>query len=93
MPFVGAIVTEVSLADSTIEIDPPDGLLDLGLDRAVRIDVVTIFPDYLDPLRQSLPGKAIETGIIDWRCTTCAGGPMTCTARSTTRHTAAAPAW
>jgi tRNA (guanine37-N1)-methyltransferase len=31
----------------------------------VRIDVVTIFPDYLDPLRQSLPGKAIEAGIVE----------------------------
>jgi tRNA (guanine37-N1)-methyltransferase len=30
----------------------------------VRIDVVTIFPEYLEPLRQSLPGKAIETGIV-----------------------------
>jgi tRNA (guanine37-N1)-methyltransferase len=27
--------------------------------------VVTIFPDYLDALRQSLPGKAIEAGILD----------------------------
>jgi tRNA (guanine37-N1)-methyltransferase len=31
----------------------------------VRIDVITIFPDYLDPLRQSLPGRAIEAGIVD----------------------------
>lgn len=31
----------------------------------MRIDVVTIFPDYLDPLRQSLPGKAIAAGIAD----------------------------
>ncbi|HEY6576436.1 MAG TPA: tRNA (guanosine(37)-N1)-methyltransferase TrmD [Mycobacterium sp.] len=31
----------------------------------MRIDVVTIFPDYLDPLRQSLPGKAIEKGIVE----------------------------
>jgi len=31
----------------------------------VRIDVITIFPQYLDPLRQSLVGKAIETGIVD----------------------------
>jgi tRNA (guanine37-N1)-methyltransferase len=31
----------------------------------VKIDVVTIFPDYLDPLRQSLPGKAIDAGIVD----------------------------
>jgi tRNA (guanine37-N1)-methyltransferase len=33
----------------------------------VLIDVLTIFPDYLDPLRQSLPGKAIEAGIVDLR--------------------------
>lgn len=33
----------------------------------MRIDVVTIFPDYLAPLRQSLPGKAIATGIVDLR--------------------------
>jgi tRNA (guanine37-N1)-methyltransferase len=31
----------------------------------MRIDVVTIFPDYLEPLRQSLPGKAIDAGIIE----------------------------
>lgn len=31
----------------------------------MRIDVVTIFPDYLGPLRQALPGKAIEAGIYD----------------------------
>jgi 16S rRNA processing protein RimM len=30
VPFVGAIVTSVSLAEGTIEIDPPEGLLDLG---------------------------------------------------------------
>jgi tRNA (guanine37-N1)-methyltransferase len=30
----------------------------------MRIDVITIFPGYLDPLRQSLPGKAIEAGIV-----------------------------
>jgi 16S rRNA processing protein RimM len=29
VPFVGAIVTSVSLADGVIEIDPPEGLLDL----------------------------------------------------------------
>jgi tRNA (guanine37-N1)-methyltransferase len=31
----------------------------------VRIDVVTIFPRYLDPLRESLPGKAIESGRLE----------------------------
>ena len=29
VPFVGAIVVSVSLADGILEIDPPDGLLDL----------------------------------------------------------------
>lgn len=31
----------------------------------LRLDVVTIFPEYLDPLRHALLGKAIEKGIID----------------------------
>ncbi|MEB3983946.1 ribosome maturation factor RimM [Mycobacterium sp. 663a-19] len=30
VPFVGAIVTSVSLDERTVEIDPPEGLLDLG---------------------------------------------------------------
>ena len=30
----------------------------------MRIDVITIFPGYLDVLRQSLPGKAIESGTV-----------------------------
>jgi tRNA (guanine37-N1)-methyltransferase len=30
----------------------------------MKIDVVTIFPSYLDPLRESLPGKAIESGLV-----------------------------
>ena len=31
----------------------------------MRIDVVTIFPDYLAPLGLSLPGKARESGLVD----------------------------
>ena len=31
----------------------------------MRLDVVTVFPGYLDPLRQSLLGRAIERGVID----------------------------
>lgn len=30
----------------------------------MRIDVISIFPDYLSPLRLSLMGKAIEDGIV-----------------------------
>ncbi|MGN6244599.1 MAG: tRNA (guanosine(37)-N1)-methyltransferase TrmD [Motilibacteraceae bacterium] len=33
----------------------------------MRVDVVTIFPDYLAPLRLSLLGKARETGLLDVR--------------------------
>ena len=33
----------------------------------MRIDILTIFPDYLDPLRLSLVGKAADAGIIDLR--------------------------
>jgi len=33
----------------------------------VRIDVITIFPRYLDPIREALPGKAIDAGILDFR--------------------------
>jgi tRNA (guanine37-N1)-methyltransferase len=33
----------------------------------MRIDIVTIFPEYLVPLRQSLLGKAIERGNVDLR--------------------------
>ena len=31
----------------------------------MKIDVVSIFPEYLEPLRLSLVGKAIETGIVE----------------------------
>ncbi|HEX5496666.1 MAG TPA: tRNA (guanosine(37)-N1)-methyltransferase TrmD [Mycobacteriales bacterium] len=33
----------------------------------MRIDVVTIFPEYLAPLRQSLLGRAVEHGLVDLR--------------------------
>ena len=31
----------------------------------MRIDIVTIFPAFLDPLRQALPGRAIDAGIVE----------------------------
>jgi tRNA (guanine37-N1)-methyltransferase len=33
--------------------------------RSLRLDVVTIFPDYLLALRQALLGKAVERGLIE----------------------------
>ena len=66
MPFVAAIVPEVDVAAGRVVVDPPPGLLDddacstSGDVSRVRIDVVTIFPDYLAPLELSLLGKARE---------------------------------
>ena len=56
-----------------VVVDPPPGLLDRRTGRRrparrdVRLDVVTIFPDYLAPLRLSLIGRAVEDGLIDLR--------------------------
>lgn len=33
----------------------------------MRLDVITIFPGYLDPLRLSLVGKAVQAGLVDLR--------------------------
>src|SRR4051794_41599214 len=33
----------------------------------MRLDIVSIFPDYLAPLRLSLVGKAAATGLLDLR--------------------------
>ncbi|WP_342319970.1 tRNA (guanosine(37)-N1)-methyltransferase TrmD [Corynebacterium mayonis] len=33
-------------------------------DPKLRLDIITIFPDYLEPLRHALLGKAIEQGIV-----------------------------
>ena len=55
-------------------VDPPPGLLtDVPAESRpmtasdVRLDVVTIFPDYLAPLRLSLIGRAVDDGLIDLR--------------------------
>ena len=32
---------------------------------ALRLDVVTVFPDYLTPLGLALPGRAVDRGILD----------------------------
>lgn len=65
VPFVSAIVTSISLADKVIEIDPRKGCWICRENPVMKIDVVTIFPEYLQPVRQSLPGKAIDAGLVD----------------------------
>ncbi|CAM5342845.1 Ribosome maturation factor RimM [Streptomyces cyaneofuscatus] len=61
--------------------------------RLMRLDVVTIFPEYLDPLNVSLVGKARARGCSTSTSTTCGSGRTTGTTRSTTPPTVAAPAW
>ena len=60
--------------------------------NAMRVDIITIFPEYFAPLDLSLLGRA-RLGRPARRspCTTCASGPTTCTAPSTTPRTAAGP--
>lgn len=36
-----------------------------GVEPRMRVDVVTIFPDYLAPLRLSLIGRAVQAGLLD----------------------------
>ena len=45
--------------------DVPDDDTERASD--VRVDVVTIFPEYLAPLRLSLIGRAVEDGLLDLR--------------------------
>ena len=60
----------------------------------MRIDVVTIFPEYLEPLNVSLVGKARARGQLDvQRPRSARTGRTTGTTPSTTPRTAAAPAW
>ena len=61
-PFVSALVPEVDVPGGRIVIDDRPGLLD---EFCMRIDVISIFPEYLAPLGLSLPGKAQESGLLD----------------------------
>ena len=59
----------------------------------MRIDIITIFPEYFGPLGVSLIGKAADRGDITLACTTCGTGLTTCTGLWTTRRSAADRAW
>ena len=55
----------------------------------MRYDVVTIFPEYLEPLKLSLLGKAREKGLVDLHLHDL----RDYTARWMTPRTAVARAW
>ena len=63
------VVPEVDVAGGRVVVDPPEGLLGplTGAGRLMRIDIVTIFPEYFGPLDVSLLGKARERGLVDVR--------------------------
>ena len=70
VPFVSALVPEVDVAGGRIVIADRPGLVSPFPDddrgrRVVRLDYLTIFPDYLAPLSLSLTGKAIEQGLVE----------------------------
>ena len=75
MPFVEALVPEVDLAGGRLvvadvpglltDLDEPDEPDPAHVTPLLRADVVTIFPDYLAPLRLSLIGRAIDTGLVE----------------------------
>ncbi len=60
VPFVRQIVPEVDVAGGKIVLDPPRAARRRRSRVTVHIDVVTIFPEYLAPLRAALLGRAID---------------------------------
>src|SRR5699024_7000649 len=75
LPLVEQLVPEVDLEAGVVRADPPGGLFE-GLpeeapaddpeqDWPMRIDVITIFPDYLPPLELSLIGRARREGLLE----------------------------
>ena len=85
LPFVEAIVPEVDLEGGRVVVDPPAGPAGpRRVSAGMRVDVVSIFPEYLAPLDLSLIGKARRDGCSTCASTTCATSPTTGTAPSTT---------
>ena len=72
VPFVAALVPEVDLAGGRVVIADRPGLVSrcprrdeaTSSRRPMRL-YLTIFPDYLAPLQLSLPGKAVESGLLE----------------------------
>jgi hypothetical protein len=59
----------------------------------VRIDIITIFPGYFEPLSMSLIGKAAGEATSSSPSTTCGRGRVMFTTPWTTRPMAAARGW
>ncbi len=72
VPFVKALVPEVDVAGGRVVVADRPGLVTPFADRGrpegptlMRLDYLTIFPDYLAPLGQSLTGKAADKGLLE----------------------------
>ena len=68
MPFVTALVPKVDVKRGKVLLDPAGRAVRRAAGGAgVRLDVVTIFGEYLQPLQLSLIGKAQAQGLLDVR--------------------------
>ena len=61
--------------------------------KDMKIDIVSVFPEYFEVLNLSLFGKAQAKGSSRCTRTTCAIGRTTCIIPWMTPRSAAAPAW
>ena len=59
----------------------------------MKIDIVSVFPEYFEVLNLSLLGKARRRAWLPFRRTICAIGRTTCIIPWMTPRSAAAPAW
>ena len=64
VPFVAALVPSVDLDARVVVVADRPGLVSPWGGR-VRLDYLTIFPDYLAPLSLSLPGRAAASGLVE----------------------------
>lgn len=65
MPPTGPTSLDAAAVKEACGTTPADRSAGAGTIDAVRIDVVTIFPGYLAPLREALLGRAIDKGLIE----------------------------
>ena len=59
----------------------------------MKIDIVSVFPEYFEVMNLSLMGKAQAKGLLDIKAHNLRDWTTTCIIRWTIRRWAAAPAW
>ncbi len=95
VPFTREAVPVIDVAGGRLVVAPPTEIEMRGVGGVSwHATVLTLFPEmFPGPLGQSLAGRALAAGVWRWMRWIFARAPRTGTARWTTRHSAAAPAW